>query len=201
MADAAAAGAPARLVLASASPRRALILTQLGIPFRVAVSDVDETPRVGEDGSGLALRLASAKAAAVARHEDLPVLAGDTVVVLGERILNKPESAAHAAEMLRQLSGRTHEVVTALCLRVGEREHAGVERTAVAFALLSEREIEWYVRTGEPLDKAGGYHIDGRGALFVTAVAGSPSNVAGLPVRLLLTLARQAGVDLGVGFV
>lgn len=100
--------------------------------------------------------------------------------------------------MLRLLSGRTHEVVTGLCLVARDGARSGVERTAVTFAPMSAAEVEWYVATGEPLDKAGAYHVDGRGALFVSSVSGSPSNVAGLPVPLLRRLAREAGLDLGL---
>ena len=100
--------------------------------------------------------------------------------------------------MLELLSGRTHEVVTGLCLVARSGTRSGVERTAVAFAPMSADEIDWYVATGEPIDKAGAYHVDGRGALFVSSVSGSPSNVAGLPVRLFLRLIREAGLDLGL---
>jgi septum formation protein len=190
------AAAP-RLILASASPRRASILAALGIPFEVRVTGVDEALRPGEDAAAAAERLARAKAAAVG-PAPLPVLAADTLVTCEGRVLGKPADAAEAAGMLRVLSGRTHEVVTGLCLAAGGAVRSGLERTAVTFAVLSEGEIEWYVSTGEPLDKAGAYHVDGRGAAFISAIEGSPSNVAGLPVRLLLQLARAAGVDLGL---
>jgi nucleoside triphosphate pyrophosphatase len=100
--------------------------------------------------------------------------------------------------MLRLLSGRTHEVVTGLCLVARGSSFSGVERTSVTFAAMSQAEIDWYVATGEPMDKAGAYHVDGRGGLFVSSVSGSPSNVAGLPVRLFLRLAREADLDLGL---
>ena len=99
--------------------------------------------------------------------------------------------------MLRRLSGRTHEVVTGVCLMSRGETYSGVERTAVTFALLTDADIAWYVATGEPRDKAGAYHVDGRGALFITRIDGSPSNVAGLPIGLLRRLAREAKVDLG----
>jgi septum formation protein len=188
-----------RLVLASASPRRALILRALGIAFRVRVSDVDEAARPGEAPPGLVVRLAREKAEVVAREETLPVLGADTVVVSEGAVLGKPASPAEAARMLRALSGREHDVLTGLCLVAGGRAFGGVDRTAVRFAALSEAEIEAYVETGEPMDKAGAYHIDGRGAWFVESVTGSPSNVAGLPIRLLRALAGEAGVDLGTG--
>lgn len=185
-----------RLVLASASPRRALILRSLGVPFRVVVSNVDETTRPGEEPARTVERLAREKAQAVARAETLPVLGADTVVVANGNVLGKPRSTAEAAAMLRSLAGREHDVLTGICLVSAGRAHAGVERTAVRFTAMSEAEIAWYVATGEPMDKAGAYHIDGRGALFVEGVTGSPSNVAGLPIRLLHTLAGAAGLDL-----
>jgi septum formation protein len=186
-----------RLVLASLSPRRARILGELGVAFRVSASHADESLLPGEDGAAAVERLARQKALAVAGGERLPVLGADTEVVSDGRILGKPGGAAESIVMLRGLAGRTHEVVTGLCLVSGGRAASGVERTRVRFAAMSQRELEWYAATGEPLDKAGGYHVDGRGALFVEAVAGSPSNVAGLPVRLLLRLVRELGVDIG----
>jgi septum formation protein len=185
------------LVLASASPRRARLLQELGIPFRVVVSAVDESLRPHEEGGEAVLRLARAKAEAVARRESLPVLAADTEVILDGRVLGKPPSSAAALAMLAQLSGRTHEVMTGVCLLRGGVARSGIERTSVTFAEMTEAERAWYVATGEPLDKAGAYHVDGRGALFIHAVSGSPSNVAGLPLRLVFRLAREAGLSLG----
>ena len=160
---------------------------------------MDETLAPGEDAEQAATRLAHAKAAAVARTDPRPVLAADTLVVCDGRILGKPSSAADAADMLRLLSGRAHDVVTGLCLVSVGVPRTAVARTTVQFAALSEAEIAWYVATEESLDKAGAYHVDGRGALFVTAISGSPSNVAGLPVRAVLELVRAAGLDLGLG--
>jgi septum formation protein len=187
-----------RLVLASASPRRARILRDLGVPFRVVVSHEDETLQPGEDGPAAVERLARAKALAVAREEALPVLAADTEVLCDGHILGKPADEVHAVAMLRRLAGRAHEVVTGVCVVSAGAARSGVERSRVLFAPMSEAEIAWYAATGEPLDKAGGYHVDGRGALFIETVEGSPSNVAGLPVRLLLRLARECGLDLGL---
>jgi septum formation protein len=184
------------LILASSSPRRARILESLGIPFRVLVPNVDETIPEGEDPGAASERLARAKAQAVA-PEALPILAADTVVVCEGRILGKPMSSADAAGMLRLLSGRSHEVVTGVCLVSGGVVRSAVDRTTVRFAPMTDAEIAWYVSTGEPLDKAGAYHVDGVGALFVSAVSGSPSNVEGLPVRLVLELFRQAGLRFG----
>lgn len=187
----------APIVLASGSPRRARILRELGLVFDVIVSDVDETLLPGEDGRSACERLARAKAASVAARDSRPVIAADTVVVCAAEVLGKPASPDDARAMLRRLSGRAHEVLTGLCLASANGLISSVAATSVRFAPLREAEIDWYVATGEPLDKAGAYHVDGLGALFIEAVDGSPSNVAGLPVRLLLTLARQAGLVLG----
>jgi septum formation protein len=186
-----------RLILASASPRRALILRALGVPFRVVVSEVDETLVAGEDPARAVERLACEKAQAVARRETLlPILGADTVVVAGGAVLGKPATPEEATVMLRSLAGRDHQVLTGLALASGGRVRSAVDRTTVRFAAMTDAEIEWYVSTGEPLDKAGAYHIDGRGALFVESVTGSPSNVAGLPIRVLHTLAFEADIDL-----
>jgi septum formation protein len=186
-----------RLVLASSSPRRARILRELGIPFRAVASGLDEALLPGEDAAAAVERLARAKARAVADREALPVLAADTEVVCDGHILGKPATAAEALAMLERLSGRTHEVLTGVCLLAAGHARSGVERSSVAFAATSAAERQWYAASGEPMDKAGGYHLDGRGAFFVDAVFGSPSNVAGLPVRLLLRLLRAAGLKLG----
>ncbi len=186
-----------QLVLASASPRRAQILRSLGVRFRVHVANVDESLEPGEGAGAAAERLARKKALAVAALETmLPVLAADTLVVCDDEALGKPASEDEAAFMLRRLAGRDHEVVTGVCLAHAGRVLAGIERSLVRFAPLADGEITAYVATGEPLDKAGGYHIDGRGALFVESVTGSPSNVAGLPVRLVARLFAEAGVRL-----
>jgi septum formation protein len=186
----------APLVLASASPRRASILRSLGVRFDVVVTHLDESLKPGEQAHAAAERLARAKAFAAAPGETRPVLAADTLVACEGRILGKPASSDEAAAMLRLLSGRTHEVVSGVCLLSDGSARSGVARTSVAFAPLDEQEIAWYVATGEPLDKAGAYHIEGRGALFVESVTGSPSNVAGLPVGLLRRLFREAGLRL-----
>jgi septum formation protein len=187
-----------RLVLASASSRRARILQSLGVPFRVVAPFVDETLRPGETAVAAAERLARAKAEAVAAAETLPVLAADTLVVCDGAILGKPGSEQDGAAMLRRLSGRRHEVLTGVCLISGSTGRSAVERTSVEFAPLTEGEIAWYLETEEPLDKAGAYHVDGRGALFITGIFGSPSNVAGLPVRLVRRLFQEAGLSLGL---
>jgi septum formation protein len=184
------------LILASASPRRARILGELGIPFRVVVSAVDETLLPGEEGASAVLRLARAKAAVVSAKETGPILAADTEVICDGEVLGKPASAEGAVAMLKRLAGRSHEVITAVCLRHAGVERSGVDRTTVRFAPMTEAECAWYAATGEPLDKAGGYHVGGRGSLFIAGLEGSPSNVAGLPVRLFYELARDVGLVL-----
>ncbi|MBN2370986.1 MAG: septum formation protein Maf [Vicinamibacteria bacterium] len=188
-----------RLVLASASPRRARILASLGISFRIAVPDVDETIPAGEGARQAVRRLARIKASSVVVTEDIPVLGADTVVLLDGQPVGKPGSSDEAREMLRRLSERTHEVLTGLCLITQQGLFDADETTLVSFSPLDDRAIEWYVASGEPLDKAGAYHIDGLGAFFIQSIQGSPSNVAGLPVSRLLELSRRAGVSLGPG--
>jgi septum formation protein len=188
---------PPTLVLASASPRRARLLRELGLEFEVVVSQVDESLHPGESGERAAERLAREKALAVASRTALPVLAADTVVLCEGELLGKPSSPEDARRMLRRLAGQTHEVVTGVCLARDGHLLSACERTAVRLAALSPAEIDWYVATGEPLDKAGAYHVDGLGALFIEGVTGSPSNVAGLPLRLVYALAAELGLRLG----
>jgi septum formation protein len=177
----------ARLLLASASPRRTELLRGAGIPHDVLPADVDEQPLPGEGGVALAQRLAAAKAAAVAERLSGPalVLAADTVVVIDGVLLGKPADGAEAETMLRALSGRGHEVVTAFALRGVDPAGPSIlqaVRTQVRFRVLHEAEIRGYVATGEPLDKAGAYGIQGRGAGLVLGISGSYSNVVGLPL-------------------
>ena len=181
-----------RLVLASASPRRAEILAALGIPFDVAPSRVEETLRPGEDAVGAARRLAREKARDVFRPGGPPVLAADTLVFLGATILGKPADAADARRMLSLLSGATHSVVTGVALLSDGAlfEESAVSR--VRFASLSEEEIAWYAESPEPLDKAGAYAVQGAGARFVESIEGSPSNVIGLPARTVYALLGRA---------
>lgn len=183
-----------RLVLASASPRRAEILAALGIPFTVASADVDETVGPGESAHAAAARLARLKAAAVAeRQPDEWVLAADTLVLLDGAVLGKPRDDAEAREMLRTLSGREHRVVTAVRLARGESPALeAIEESRVRIAPLDPEEIGWYVATGEPLDKAGAYAVQGLGARFVESVDGSFTNVMGLPARTVYRLLREA---------
>lgn len=187
----------AKLVLASASPRRARLLRELGVEFEVVVSNVDEALHPGESGELAAERLACAKALAVAAGRPAPVLAADTVVLSAGELLGKPADPDDARRMLQRLSGHAHEVVTGVCLAWQGRVLSARESTRVTFAALSPAEVDWYVSTGEPMDKAGAYHVDGLGALFIKAVSGSPSNVAGLPLRLVYALAGELGLRLG----
>jgi septum formation protein len=185
-----------RLTLASASPRRVELLAQLGIvPDVVDPAAVDETPRLREAPEALARRLAREKAAAVAaRHGDAFVLAADTVVALGRRVLGKPEDEAEAGKFLRLLSGRRHRVIGAICI-VDPRGalHDRTVTTAVRFKRLSDAEIVRYIAAGEWRDKAGGYAVQGRAAAFVAWISGSYSNVVGLPLHETATLLEGLG--------
>ncbi len=186
-----------RLVLASASPRRADLLRAAAIEFDVLPADVDESRRPDEWPDAYVARLAEAKAAAVLdRAGGRPVLAADTIVVCGTDILGKPSDAADATRMLELLSGRTHLVVTGVCLIVppGTTRHTDVASTAVEFAQLTDDEIRWYVGSGEPEDKAGAYAIQGLASRFVTAISGSYTNVVGLPVAQIYNLCKNAGI-------
>jgi septum formation protein len=186
-----------RIVLASASPRRRELLRALGLAFDVRAADVDEAIRGGESAFDAAERLAREKAAAVASGApDALVIAADTLVVLDGEALGKPKDRADARRMLARLAGRAHEVVTGVALSKGGRLASGREVTRVVFAPMSPAEVEAYAASGEPDDKAGAYAVQGIGGLFVERVEGSPSNVVGLPVRLLYTLAAEMGVDL-----
>jgi septum formation protein len=185
------------LILASASPRRAEIMRALGLEFEAVQSDAPEAWQAGEPPADYVVRVARAKAASVASRRDSGlVIAADTEVVVDGHPLGKPADAADAAEMLRLLSGRWHAVMTGLALRDAStsREDSDHEKTLVRFRPLGEDEIADYVATGEPLDKAGAYGIQGRGMLFVEEIAGNYHNVMGLPPNLLARLARRFGV-------
>lgn len=170
-----------KLILASGSPRRAELLRSAGLAFEVIVPDIDEAPRPGEAPDAFVCRTAREKAESVP-SADAVILAADTAVVDGDRILGKPADAQEAAAMLRSISGRTHEVMTGVCLRFPERTVCFHIETRVTFRKLSEKEIENYVASGEPMDKAGAYAIQGGAAKMVRRVEGSYSNVVGLPL-------------------
>jgi septum formation protein len=189
-----------RLVLASGSPRRAELLGGLGLMFEIRPADIDEAVVGDESGRAYVERLAVAKAASVAGSHEL-VIAADTTVDLHGELLGKPESGREARAMLRLLSGNTHHVHTGVCVhRIGvdaaPRVCVDVVTTAVTFAPLPDRWIDWYVGTGEPLDKAGGYGMQGSAALFVASIDGSPTNVIGLPLAAVARLVNEVGTDL-----
>ncbi|MCF7849227.1 MAG: Maf family protein [Kiritimatiellales bacterium] len=169
------------LILASRSPRRKELLESMGLAFTVRVPAVDETPLPGEGPEAHAERLACAKARATESGERT-VIAADTIVVLGTRILGKPESGSQACDMLESLSGQTHRVITGVCIRNNRKEYVFSVSTEVAFRTLERTEIEAYVASGEPMDKAGAYAIQGGAAGMVRAVNGSYTNVVGLPL-------------------
>lgn len=175
-----------RILLASASPRRSELLRQLGIAHEVRPVDVDEAVRDAEAPSAYVLRLAEAKAAALWRQlapqPRPPVLAADTTVALEGEIFGKPGSLAEARAMLGRLSGRTHEVHTAVAVLHADGAAARVSSSTVTFRALTPAEIDWYWRTGEPADKAGGYAVQGRAAAFISHIAGSYSGIMGLPL-------------------
>jgi septum formation protein len=184
------------ILLASSSPRRAEILTSLGIAFRVAPSTVEEIIRDEETAPEAVERLAEEKAREVAsRHPGMPVLGADTVVFLDSEVLGKPRDDDDARRMLERLSGRTHRVATGVCLIAGDRCDARREISEVTFAPLSREEIEWYVSSGEPRGKAGAYAVQGLAARFVEDVRGSYSNVVGLPARTVYLMLRDMGLE------
>lgn len=192
--------APVRhLVLASTSPRRRELLARIGVtPARIAAPDIDETPLKGELPRAYVARLALGKALAVERAADEVVLAGDTTVAVGRRILEKPVDEADLRRMLGLLSGRRHHVWSGVCLVDADgRPRVRVADTIVAFKVLSAAEIDWYVESGEGMGKAGGYAIQGRAETFVRFLSGSHSNVVGLPLFETRALLSAAGVPLG----
>ncbi|MBX5481795.1 MAG: septum formation inhibitor Maf [Myxococcaceae bacterium] len=181
-----------KLVLASASPRRQALLRQLGLTFSVDPAELDERPLQGETARDYVVRIARAKAALVAaRHPGALVLAADTTVVVDETVLGKPKDADEARAMLTRLSGREHQVMSAVALDGAERSALRVE-TTVRFRPLTAEEIEWYVGTGEPLDKAGAYGIQGMGGSLVLSIDGSYSNVVGLPLAETIGMLKLA---------
>jgi septum formation protein len=187
--------AAASVCLASASPRRHELLAQIGVPYVVAVADVDEAVQRGERADDYVLRVARAKALAVrARGMQLPVLAADTTVVLDGAICGKPADEAQAVAMLRRLAARTHQVLTAVALADARGVRERLSASEVRFRAIGAAECAAYWRSGEPRDKAGGYAIQGLGAVFVEHLAGSYSGVMGLPLFETAALLREAGV-------
>ena len=186
-----------RLVLASGSPRRKELLDRLRLDFEVRASDVDETRLPEEQPASYVERVARAKAGAVA-DEGLIVVAADTAVVHEGKVMGKPGHPEEARSMLRRLQGDSHEVLTGLAvawLDGALRLESLVDVSKVTMLPMTEEEIAWYVGTGEPLDKAGGYALQGMGGMYVSKVVGSPSTVVGLPIHLLGRLVAATGVE------
>lgn len=186
-----------RLVLASGSPRRRDLLASLGLDFEVRPVDVDETPRSGERPAALVERLAREKAAAHSARGEI-VLGADTVVVLDDEILGKPADPDEAERMLSRLSGREHEVLTGIAVleAASGRMVSAVDRTLVAVTRLADDRIRWYIATGEPMDKAGSYAIQGLGSTLVESIRGNYTNVVGLPLPRLCSVMAEIGHDL-----
>ncbi len=183
------------VVLASASPRRRDLLSRLGLDVIVRPAQVDEAPRPGESAPAMVGRLARDKAAAIDAGDAL-VIAADTAVVCDGDLLGKPGDDDEAAEMLRRLSGRTHAVMTAVAARHGDREDRVLVRTEVTFRVVTEDEVAWHVATADPMDKAGGYGLQGAAGAFVVGIDGSDTNVIGLPLEQTVEVCRRVGVDL-----
>ena len=189
-----------RIILASASPRRRDLLTLIGIPHEVRPADVDETLLPGERPDAHAERLARAKATTLAaRAPDALVVGSDTIVVVDGAILGKPRDEAGAADMLRRLAGRRHTVHTAVAVARGGRVESGVERVDVVFRPLGDADIASYIATGEPMDKAGAYGIQGFGATIVERIEGDYFAVMGLPLGRLVRLMERVGVRYDFG--
>lgn len=188
-----------RLVLASTSPRRRELLARIGVvPDRIAAPDIDETPLKGEPPAAYVARLAEAKARAVARAPDEIVLAGDTTVAVGTRILEKPVDEADLRRMLGLLSGRRHRCISSVCtIDRASRARVRTVSTIVAFKRLSSAEVDGYVASGEGMGKAGGYAIQGRAEAFVRFLSGSHSAVVGLPLFETRALLLAVGFPVG----
>lgn len=184
------------IVLASASPRRRDLLTQIGVEFRVVTADIDEAPLLGEEPEAYVLRLAAAKARAVlARYPNAVVVGADTTVTVDGVLLGKPRDAGDARRMLRLLRNRAHQVLTGVSVQTYSAAFDAVETTTVWFGAMDDEAIDWYVGTGEPTDKAGAYAIQGRAARWIPRIEGDFSNVVGLPLARVHTLLRSASVD------
>ena len=183
------------LVLASASPRRQELLRNAGVAFEAQPADIPEDPLPGEAAKNCAERLAREKALAVARQRPHDVVLGaDTVVVVGGDLLGKPSDAADAARMLRLLSGREHQVITGVCLVVSGQRSVASQTTSVTMSEITEKEITEFVASGEPMDKAGAYAIQGIASRWIPRIEGDYSNVVGLPIALVWRMLRDARV-------
>jgi septum formation protein len=187
-----------KFILASSSPRRRELLASIGLDFEVLPSHVPEVHQAGEAPEEYVARLSRDKAAALAQqHRDRWVIAADTTVYLDQALLEKPVDAADAKRMLGTIAGQTHVVYTGVTLQNVERAYCDtrVAETEVRMLPLSAEEIEWYVASGEPLDKAGAYAAQGVGAVFIESIHGSYTNVVGLPLATLFQMLRRAGID------
>lgn len=184
------------IVLASGSPRRRELLEQLGLRFDVRAADIDESVRDGERPVDYVARLSREKADAVPVPDGTLVIAADTTVDVDGTILGKPADEAEARSMLAAMSGRRHHVHTGVTLRLGADARTEVVTTAVDVVTIDDATAAWYVATGEPFDKAGGYAIQGAGGALVAGVEGSVSNVIGLPLTTVIALARDLGIAL-----
>ena len=194
-------GSPLLLILASGSPRRKALLKDLNLRLKIVSTDIPELPELNESPLSFSRRMARRKTETVSvafpKHW---VLGADTVVVLENKILGKPKDLLEAKRFLRTLSGKTHKVITSFCLKNQGMNLTIIKSvtTRVSFKTLSAEEIDWYVRTGEPLDKAGAYAIQGKGAFCVKKIQGSYTNVVGLPItEVLEALVKYAGFQLG----
>jgi len=186
---------PVQLILASSSPRRRQLLELLGLKFEVRSANIDESIQGGETPSAYVERVAMLKAVRVAMQMPQALILGaDTAVVVDGRILGKPQSPADARRMLTLLSGRSHAVLTGIAL-AGTDQSSRIVESQIDFRVLSRGEIDWYIRTGEPMDKAGAYGAQGIGSFLIQSVHGSYSNVVGLPLAETLLLLNRAGVS------
>lgn len=183
------------LILASQSPRRRELLGLFGLPFTVRVADIDETMAPGAAPYDEVARVSHQKALAVPREEDDVVIAADTIVVCEGKILGKPKDAGEAKAMLHLLSGRAHQVMTGMCVLRGDTAVVVTEVTDLQFRTLSDKEIDAYIATGEPMDKAGAYGIQGGAALFCPRMVGDYYNVMGLPVCRLGEILKQVAPE------
>lgn len=183
------------LILASSSPRRRDFLNNLGVSYQIIKPRIDESVLENEDPSVYVQRMASTKAEAIAaEHAQEVVLAADTIVVVGKQILGKPVDREDAKRILRTLSGKTHQVMTAVCIRKGAEQHLFTQVTNVTFAQLNEELIETYVASGECDDKSGAYAVQGIGAMFIEKVEGSVSSVVGLPICQVREVLAKFGI-------
>lgn len=187
-----------RFILASSSPRRRELLASIGVEFDVVPSHVPEEHQPGEAPEEYVARLSREKAHAIAaQHPSRWIIAADTTVLLGDQLLEKPLDEHDAARMLSLIAGRTHTVYTGVTVQNVERRYqeTRVAESEVRMLPLPPEDVEWYVRTGEPMDKAGAYAVQGMGAMFIDSIHGSYTNVVGLPLAMLFQMLRKAGID------